>query len=96
VGGRGKRGGRELTSSQSSSYALGRWVWEDCQMLSTLPQVGIWLYEATGPHSTGGGQGAALNTRGPQGDTLGPRVTGERAERERGSHAGESPSLVHG
>jgi hypothetical protein len=39
-----------------------------------------------GPHSTeegvggGGGQGAAPDTRGPHGDTLGPGVMGERAE----------------
>ena len=45
--------------------------------------VGIWLCQATGPHSAGGGQGAAPNIRGPGADTLGPRDTGGRAEGEK-------------
>ena len=35
------------------------------------------------PHSTGSGQGAAPEAKGPQGDTLCPGVMGERAEGER-------------
>jgi hypothetical protein len=39
---RGNKGEGELPmSSQSSSYALGRQVWEGCQMLSIRPWVGI-------------------------------------------------------
>ena len=38
--------GRESMSGQSSC-ALGRRTQEDCWMLSTWLQVGIWLYEAT-------------------------------------------------
>ena len=34
-------GGKEPTSGQSSTYALVRQMWEDCQTLSTRPQVGI-------------------------------------------------------
>jgi hypothetical protein len=30
-----KGGGKEPTSGQNSSYALGRQTWEDCQTLST-------------------------------------------------------------
>ena len=54
-------GGREPTSGQSSC-ALGRRTQEDCRTLSTRPQVGIWLCEATDPTRLGvgvGGQGAA-------------------------------------
>jgi hypothetical protein len=36
---------------------------EDCHMLSMLPQVGVWLWEATDPSSAGGGQRAVLGTR---------------------------------
>ena len=42
-------GGREPASSQCSS-ALGGQIWEDCWTLSTRPQVGICLCEATTPH----------------------------------------------
>jgi hypothetical protein len=37
--GSGRKGGKERmpTSSQSSSYALGRQTWKGCQMLSTQP-----------------------------------------------------------
>jgi hypothetical protein len=66
-------GGREPISGQSS-YALGRWTWADCQTLSTQPRVGIWLYEATGHHSTGDRQGAAPNTRGPRVSLLAPEI----------------------
>jgi hypothetical protein len=41
-------GGKEPTSGQSSC-ALGRQTREDCRTLSTRPQVGIWLCEATDP-----------------------------------------------
>jgi hypothetical protein len=41
-------GGREPGSSQSSC-ALDEQTWEDCQMLSMQPRVGIWLCEATDP-----------------------------------------------
>lgn len=50
-------------SSCQSSSALGGRTWKDCPTLSTLPWVGVWLCEATGPSSAGGGQGAVLGTR---------------------------------
>jgi hypothetical protein len=82
-------GGREPVTHQSSC-ALGRQMQEDCQTLSTWPLVGIWLCEATGPHLTGGGQGAAPNTRGSGVKLLASDIW-ERGQRERGSHASESP-----
>ena len=48
-GGVGERGGGREPLSLQSSCALGRQTWEDCQMLSTWPQVGSWLCEATDP-----------------------------------------------
>ena len=64
-------------------------------MLSTQPWMGIWLCEATGPHSMGGGQGAAPDTR-SLGETLLPLEIQERGQRERGSHTGRNPCQVHG
>jgi hypothetical protein len=58
-------------------------------MLSTRPQVGIWLCEATGPHWTGSGQGAAPNTRVPGATPLAPEIR-ERGQRERFPSKGES------
>ena len=77
-------------SDQSASCALGRQTLEGCQTLSTRPRVGIWLCQATGPHSMGGEQGAALDTRGPRATPSAPELQ-ERGQRKRGSHAGESP-----
>ena len=50
-------------SGQSSSYALDRQTWEDFQILSFQPWVGI----QAAVHSTGGGQGAALKPKGAPG-----------------------------
>jgi hypothetical protein len=61
----GRGGVREPVSIQSSC-ALGSQTQEDCWTLSTLPQVGIWLCEATDPTrwgGGGGGQGAVPDTR---------------------------------
>ena len=67
-------------SSCQSSSALGGRTWKDCPTLSTLPWVGVWLCEATGPSSAGGGQGAVLGTRF---SALGiPDTTGHRGRAE--------------
>jgi hypothetical protein len=50
----------------------------------------MWLCEATGPHTTGGGQGAAPDTRGPRATLSGSEIW-ERGQREGGSHASKSP-----
>ena len=77
-------------SSQSSSYALGRWKWEGCQMLSTRPR---WASKPLTPLSWGLGE---MVDKG-QPPTWGPRVTPsapglwEKGLRERGSQEGKSP-----
>ena len=43
------RAGRKRAVSGQSSGALGGWTREDCRTISTWPQVGIWLCEATDP-----------------------------------------------
>jgi hypothetical protein len=40
--------------SHQSFSVLGRRMWEDCCTLSTGPQVGVWLWEATGPQLSRG------------------------------------------
>jgi hypothetical protein len=42
----------------------------------------IWLCEATGPHSTGGGQGAGPHTRSPGATLSAPRIRQEGRGRE--------------
>ena len=54
-----EQGGRE-PASHPSSCALGRWTWEDCQMLFTQPWVSIWLCEATDPTWQGVDKGTSL------------------------------------
>ena len=54
-----EQGGRE-PASHPSSCALGRWPWEDCQILFTQPWVGIWLCEATDPTWQGVDKGQPL------------------------------------
>jgi hypothetical protein len=85
----GEEEGRREPVSGQSFCALGRQTREDSWMLSTGPQVGIWLCEATDPTQRGVNKGQP-RYQGPQGDTLGPGDT-RRGQRERDSHAGENP-----
>ena len=82
----GEVGGRERMPTSGQSFcALGR------RMLSTWPQVGIWLCEATDPTQQWGDKGQPLpHTRGPRATPSVLEIQ-ERGQRERGSHAGESP-----
>ena len=73
--------GREPVSGQSSC-ALGRQTRKNCWTLSTWSRVGIWLCEATGPHSIGGWTRGSPHTRGP-GATLLTLELWERGLRER-------------
>ena len=58
-------------------------------MLSTRPQVGIWLCEATDPTWQGVDKGQPL-TWDPEATPCSPGVMGERAEGERFPHRRES------
>jgi hypothetical protein len=83
----GKRGGR-------GAHVLPEFLCSGCGRIArgfllTPAQVAIWLCEATGPHSTGGGQGATPNTRGPTSTLSAPEIW-ERGQREKGSHIGKS------
>jgi hypothetical protein len=82
-------GGREPTSIQCSCDP-GRQTQEECQMLSTWSQGGIWLCEATDPTQKVEWTRGSPQYHGPRGDTLGPGDT-RSGQRERGSHTGESP-----
>ena len=45
----GNKGSGRIPASYQSSGALGGQTLEDCQTLSTWPQVGVWLWKATEP-----------------------------------------------
>ena len=51
----GNKGSVRKPMSCQSSSTLGGQMWKDCCTLSTWPQVGFWLCEATEPF--GGGEG---------------------------------------
>ena len=94
---RGRVGREREPMSSQSSCALGRQIWEDCQTLSTRPRMGIWLCEATGPHSRGRG-----GTGDGQGTALIPEAPGQHSQPWREGRGREVPmqarvfSLVHG
>jgi hypothetical protein len=76
--------------SSQSSCALSKQAWEDCQRLSTWPQLGFWLCEATDPTQQGVDKGQPPIPGSP-GRHSWPRRYKKRGKRERGSHTGESP-----
>jgi hypothetical protein len=78
-------------SSQSSSYALGRQMWEGCQVLSTQPWVSI---QASDPLYGGGGvrgrQGAAPDMGAVEPHPVAPGLWERGLREERFPHRRES------